>query len=134
MGGPEAQMDLHTPSRWVSLLLMFIGYRYLQDPSSIAGSMQPSESHRVSCHMSLIHLPDSRPSPQKDEVAWLFYQGQDSSPGTDQAPFLAAHTASFLWFLIFLISRLALSTLTQNSFHPRGSRRVLGEHLQSPFG
>ena len=61
LGGPQAQMASAPSAGWVFLLMMSFGHCRLQQPSSIAGSMQPSKSPRVSCQRLLIHLPDPRP-------------------------------------------------------------------------
>lgn len=82
LGGSQAQVDISPQTHWVPLLMMSIRHCCLQKPSSIAGSIQPSKSPGVSCLALLIHLPDPRPSPQRDEVVWPFSKGKDSSPGT----------------------------------------------------
>lgn len=111
LGGSQVQVDISPHTRWVPLLMMSIGHCRLQKPSSIAGSIQPSKGPGVSCLPLLIHLPDPRPSPQRDEIVWPFYQGKD------KAPFLAVHTISLLWFLIFS---------PQRQFLPSGIRGASG--------
>lgn len=64
LGGPQTQMASTPSAGSVLLLLMSVRHCRLQEPSSIAGSMQPSESPGVFCQGLLIHLPDPRPSLQ----------------------------------------------------------------------
>lgn len=64
LGGPQTQMASTPSAGRLLLLLMSVRHCCLQEPSSIAGSMQPSESPGVLCQRLLIHLPDLRPSLQ----------------------------------------------------------------------
>lgn len=124
LGRPQTQMASTPSAGWVLLLLMSVRHCCLQEPSSIAGSMQSSESPGVLCQRLLIHLPDPRPSLQlRAQAGWQWgwrclymswgglgclalLPGQELQPWDDAFFSGSPHTFLLLVSSYFFISKL----------------------------